>query len=190
MDRDNKVIKYLNEVLTNGIILDVGAGNGYTAEKLIREDRNVIAMEPDEKMIDLKGNLIWSNGVAQSIPFHSNTFDAMYSNWAFFFDGITDIDDGLTEVERVVRNGGRIIIIDNYGEDEFCSFSSHDISSMVSEWVKRGFDYHIINTEFIFDSVEEAKKLLTFYFGEKGNEVNKIRLEYKVVAYSKVVKKS
>jgi ubiquinone/menaquinone biosynthesis C-methylase UbiE len=187
MDRDNKVIKYLNELLPDGIILDVGAGNGYTAEKLTHDNRNVIAMEPDEKMIDLTKNLIWSNGVAQSIPFHSNTFDAMYSTWAFFFDGITDIDEGLNEIERVVKDGGSIIIVDNYGEDEFCSFSPHDISSKVSDWVKRGFDYHIINTEFIFDSVEEAKKLLTFYFGEQGNKVNKTRIEYKVVAYTKVV---
>ncbi|MEC5424603.1 methyltransferase domain-containing protein [Virgibacillus sp. C22-A2] len=144
-------------------------------------------MEPDEKMIDLSKDLIWSNGVAQSIPFHSNTFDAMYSTWAFFFDGITDIDDGLNEVERVVKDKGRIIIVDNYGEDEFCSFSPHKISSSVSQWEERGFKYDIINTEFIFNTVEEAKKLLSFYFGEQGNNVNKTRLEYKVVAFTKIV---
>lgn len=187
MDREDKVIHYLNRTLPDGAILDVGAGNGYTAEKLSRENRQVIAMEPDEKMIDTTKNLIWSNGVAQSIPFHSNTFDAMYSTWAFFFEGIADIDEGLLEVERVVKDGGRIIIVDNYGEDEFCSFSPHDIASTLSEWVKRGFDYHIIDTEFIFDSVEEAKKLMSFYFGEPGNEVDKTRLEYKVVAYTKEV---
>lgn|SRR5690625_4670671 len=84
MDRDGKVIKYLDSFLPDGIVLDVGAGNGYTAEKLIRDNRLVIPMEPDEKMIDLSKNMIWSNGVAQSIPFHSNTFDAVYSTWAFF----------------------------------------------------------------------------------------------------------
>lgn len=60
-----------------------------------------------------------------------------------------------------------------------------DITSSVSEWVRRGFKYEVINTEFVFDSVGEAKKLLTFYFGEQGEKVNKTRLEYKVVAYSK-----
>lgn len=186
MDRDGKVIQFLDSVLPNGVVLDVGAGNGYTAEKLIHENRIVIPMEPDEKMIDLSKNLARSNGVAQSIPFHSNTFDAMYSTWAFFFDGIEDIDEGLNEIERVVKNEGLIIIVDNYGNDEFCSFSPHDISNSVSKWVERGFKYEVIDTEFVFDTVEEAKKLLTFYFGEQGNKVNKTRLEYKVVVYTKV----
>lgn len=105
-----------------------------------------------------------------------------------FFDGIPDIDEGLNEVERVVKNGGRIIIVDNYGDDEFCSYSPHDISSTVSRWVERGFKYDVIDTEFIFDTVEEARKLLTFYFGEQGNKVNKKRLKYKVVAYTKLKK--
>src|SRR5699024_971735 len=128
MDREGLVIEYLDSILPNGILIDVEAGNGYTAEKLVRENRLIIPMEPDELMIDLDKKLIWSNGVAQSIPFHANTFDAMYSTWAFFFDGITDIGDGLKEVERVVKEGSPIIIIDNYGDDEFCSYSPNDIS--------------------------------------------------------------
>ncbi|MBR7552740.1 class I SAM-dependent methyltransferase [Allobacillus sp. GCM10007491] len=185
MDREGKVIKFLDTILPSGNLLDVGAGNGYTAEKLTSERRNIVAMEPDENMIDRNKRLIWSNGVAQSIPFHSNTFDAMYSTWAFFFDGITDLDDGLKEVERVVKKDGKIIIVDNYGNDEFCSLSTQDISSNVSKWVQRGFDYHVIHTEFIFDSIEEARKLLTFYFGEKAKQIDKTRIEYKVVAYTK-----
>ncbi|MFC7365491.1 MULTISPECIES: class I SAM-dependent methyltransferase [Bhargavaea] len=190
MDRKGNVIQYLEEHLPDGLILDVGAGNGFTAEKLIREGRFVIPMEPDEKMIDRSKKLVWSNGVAQSIPFHDNTFDAIYSTWAFFFDGIKDIDEGLSEVERVVKDGSRIIIVDNYGDDEFCSYSPNDITSSVAPWVQRGFEYEVIDTEFIFDDVLEAKKLLTFYFGEQGSRVNKTTLEYKVVAYTKVLNKS
>lgn len=186
MDREGKVIEYLDASLPDGVIMDVGAGNGYTAEKLLRENRIIIPMEPDEKMIDPSKSLIWTKGVAQSIPFHESTFDAMYSTWAFFFNGIPDIEDGLKEVERAVKKGSPIIIIDNYGDDEFSSFSPNDISSSVSEWVKRGFDYEVIKTEFIFDSVEEAKKLLTFYFGDSLERVHKTRFEYKVVAYTKI----
>jgi len=186
MDREGRVIEYLDAALPDGVIIDVGAGNGYTAEKLLRKNRLIVPMEPDEKMIDPAKSLIWTKGVAQSIPFHENTFDGMYSTWAFFFDGIPDIEDGLKEVERVVKKGSPIIIIDNYGDDEFSSFSSNDISSSVSLWAKRGFDYEVINTEFIFDSVEEAQKLFSFYFGESGERVNKTRFEYKVVAYTKM----
>ena len=188
MDREGKVIEYLNENLPVGKVLDVGAGNGFTAQKLNQGNRIVIAMEPDAKMVDQKKDLIWANGVAQDIPFHSNTFDAVYSTWAFFFDGIVDIDEGLREVERVSKVGGKIIIVDNYGHDEFCSFTPNNISSSIEDWVKRGYDYQVIETAFIFDSLEEARKLLTFYFGESGEKVNKTKIEYKVVAYTKKVK--
>ena len=84
-----------------------------------------------------------------------------------FFDGIPDIDEGINEVERVVKNGGRIIIVDNYGDDEFCSYSPHDISSTVSRWGNRGFKYDVIDTEFIFDTVEEAKNFSLFILGKR-----------------------
>lgn len=45
----------------------------------------------------------------------------------------------------------------------------------------------MIETAFIFDSTREARELLTFYFGEKGSRVNKMEIEYKVVAYTKRV---
>jgi ubiquinone/menaquinone biosynthesis C-methylase UbiE len=113
----------------------------------------------------------------------------MYSTWAFFFAGMEGIDDGLKEVERVVKDEGKIIIVDNYGEDEFSSFSANDIFSNVSEWVERGFDYHVIHTAFKFDSVEEAQRLLSFFFGENGSKVIKTNIEYKVVAFTKSVQR-
>lgn len=137
-------------------------------------------------MIDTSKKLIWTKGVAQAIPFHTNTFDAMYSTWAFFFDNVPDLAEGLKEIERVVKTGGHLIIVDNYGHDEFTSYSPHDISSSVPNWIARGFDCNIIQTEFIFDNVSEARKLLTFYFGESGEKVNKRRLEYKIAVYTMV----
>ena len=94
--------------------------------------------------------------------------------------------EGLKEAERVTKVGGKIVSVDNYGNDEFCSFSPREIASNVQNWVERGFTYEIINTEFIFDSVDEAKRLLTFYFGENGERVTKRQVEYKVVAYTKI----
>lgn len=186
MDREGKVISYLNHNLPRGKILDVGAGNGFTAEQIQSNHRNITAMEPDIKMVDFSKNLNWVNGVAQSMPFHTNTFDGAYATWAFFFNGIEDIELGIEELKRVVQPGGKIIIIDNYGDDEFTSFSKFDISNPVDKWFERGFEVAIINTHFIFDSILEAKELMSFYFQEKGNEVNQLKLEYKVAAFSKI----
>ncbi|WP_100371860.1 class I SAM-dependent methyltransferase [Bacillus sp. FJAT-45037] len=185
MDRGGKVITTLDQQLPDGFTLDIGAGNGFTAERLTTPNRTIVGLEPDELMIDLKKKIIWSKGVAQSIPFHSNTFDAAYATWAFFFDGVVDLEKGLTEIERVVKNGGQMIIVDNYGEDEFCSYTENEIASHTENWVKRGFDYQVIHTSFAFDSIDEARKLLTFYFGDGAKSIDRTEIEYKVVMYTK-----
>ncbi|MUV38554.1 hypothetical protein JNUCC1_02408 [Lentibacillus sp. JNUCC-1] len=189
MDRKGNVIDFLDQNLPNGLALDIGAGNGHTAERLLNDNRQIVAMEPDETMIDPEKPLIWSRGTAQSIPFHTNTFKSAYATWAFFFDGMPDVDQGLAEVARVVEPGGQIIIVDNYGYDEFCALSSRPIASDVNYWSARGFNHTVIDTVFAFDSVEEARKLLSFYFGAAGEKVEQMIFEYKVVAYTKTNQK-
>ena len=83
MDRDGVVIRHLVEVLPKGFILDIGAGNGFIAGALRGDARRVVALEPDSKMIDRSKPLIWSRGVAQSIPFRDDAFHAAYSTWAY-----------------------------------------------------------------------------------------------------------
>ncbi|WP_217587817.1 class I SAM-dependent methyltransferase [Lentibacillus saliphilus] len=185
MDRPGKVIDFLDQRLPNGKIIDIGAGNGYTAQLLIKETRPIVALEPDEMMIDSTKPLIWAKGTAQQVPFHANTFESAYATWAFFFDGMPDVDKGLAEVERVVKPGGEIIIVDNYGHDEFCALSTRKINSNVDYWTAKGFDYTVIDTVFAFDSVEEARTLLSLYFGDEAGTVNQTVFDYKVVAYTK-----
>lgn len=186
MDRNGKVIDFLNQHLPSGTVLDVGAGNGHTAIRLTTPKRMVIPMEPDISMIDTSLPLVWAWGVAQEIPFHSGTFDAAYSTWAFFFDGVQDITNGLAELNRVVKPGSPIIVIDNAGSDEFCALSPREIASNSAWWKEQGFDVTIIDTSFRFDSLKEANELLSFYFGNEVAERNSAtEIEYKVAAYMK-----
>ena len=183
MDRDGVVINFLDKHLPVGKILDTGAGNGFTAEALMKKNRLIVPLEPNEKMIDKKRNLLWVKGVAQELPFKDNTFNGAYATWAFFFTDHKETDTGLKELYRVVRPDGPVIIIDNAGDDEFCSFSEINIASSPVWWQKRNFKVNILNTNYKFDSIEEARKLMNFYFGKKGQEVNKKVIAYKVAAY-------
>lgn len=183
MDRDGHVVTFLDRHLPNGLVLDVGAGNGFTAMKLRSSQRTVIPMEPDENMVDHSLPLAWAWGVAQSIPFHNDVFDAAYATWAFFFQGIKTFDDGLREIMRVVKPGGLIAIIDNAGDDELCALTTRNIASNMTFWESLGFTTTVINTAYKFDSLEEANELLRFYFGDDLRN-DKIELAYRVAAYT------
>ena len=190
MDRDGLVIQYLDRELPEGFVLDVGAGNGFTAIRLCSSSRTVVALEPDRGMVDEAVPLIWARGVAQDIPFHDNTFHAAYATWAFFFDGVSDIDKGLAELNRVVKNDGKIIIVDNAGDDEFSALAGKSTGSDPRWWRNRGFEATVIQTSYRFDSLEEASRLLGFYFGDAVAHRNSTtEIEYKVAVYSTKVRK-
>ena len=52
MDRPGRVIHRLDRLLPSGTIADIGAGDGFTAQKLQRPQRRIVAVEPARGMID------------------------------------------------------------------------------------------------------------------------------------------
>jgi SAM-dependent methyltransferase len=187
MDRDGVVTSFLDEALPSGRVLDVGAGDGFTAEVLSKPSRVVVAMEPDPGMVKPERRLVWASGVAQDIPFHDDAFDAAYSTWAFFISGIAaDVtDSGLSEVQRVVRDGGPIVMVDNAGGDEFTALTDHRIVGDPSVWTERGFEHRVLETSFRFDSIDEARELLGYYFGAAVRErVSSIELSFNVAVFT------
>ena len=84
--------------------------------------------------------------------------------------------------------GGAIIVIDNAGDDEFCSWAPHPIAEGPEFYLENGFSVSLIETAFEFESIDDALALMTLYFGDRITEENiKLVYEYKVVAYIKKV---
>lgn len=165
MDRQGRVLAMLDERLPAGMVLDVGAGDGFTARRLGSGQRAVVPLEPSIEMVSER-DLPWVVGRAERLPFGDATFDAAYATWAYFFPKYHDPTPGLDELHRVVRRGGPILIVDNYGEDEFTALAKTDITADRQFWTARGFDCDVIETAFEFDTTEDAERLLRLYFGE------------------------
>jgi len=185
MDRQGKVIAFLNEHLPQGLILDIGAGDGFTAKRIV--GRKVFCMEPSTDIINLDNNSLWVKGSAENIPFHDKYFDAAYATWAYFLPG-KDKRKGLQEAERVIKPGGKLIIVDNAGNDEFSSFAAHSIAEGPEFYLENGFTVHYIETAFEFEALKDAKTLMSFYFRDRIMDKNvKLSYGYRVVAYVKII---
>ncbi len=110
-------------------LLDIGAGVGDRTIVYARLAGHVYALEPDPRALPiLRGriksavetNVTVVPGSAESIPLEDGTVDVAYATWAYFFGPGSEA--GLREVERVVRPGGDIVVVQNYGRDELSEF--------------------------------------------------------------------
>ena len=188
MDRTGAVIRRLDDLLPDGLILDVGAGDGFTAARISRRDRRVIPLEPAARMIRQGAHarrLPWVRGAAQDLPFRDGTFAGAYATWAYFFSGMAGVDTGLAALDRAVRPGGPLLFVDNAGGDDFLALAG-DQSALASDaawWAARGFTREVVQTAFRFEDIEEAHTLLGFYFGERGRTNARVEIGYNVAIY-------
>ncbi len=190
MDRDGAVLRRLDDLLPRGdrdrpaLVLDTGAGDGYTADRLTRPDRRVVALEPAAGMLERGRALPWVRGAAQGLPFRGGALDAAYATWAYFFPELGHGDAGLAEWHRVVRPGGTLVFVDNAGDDAFSALGDQAIASDPAWWAARGFVADIVATSFRFDTLDEARALLGFYFGDRGRGVSELEIGYRVAVYT------
>ena len=170
MDRAGLVITELDKLLpTSGVVVDVGAGDGHTAERLTSASRSVVAVEPSDGMVRSIRLLPWVLGLAQELPIRTGAADGLYATWAYFFPKHHDVTAGLAEADRVVKPGGPIVIVDNLGGDEFTALADRDITTDPDFWAADGFEMSVVDTAFEFDTLDDARVLLGLFFGERGH---------------------
>ncbi|NIA23946.1 MAG: methyltransferase domain-containing protein [Gammaproteobacteria bacterium] len=179
MDRQGLVINALDRLLPDGVVADIGAGDGFTAERLTTPRRWVVALEPAAAMIRPDRILPWVQADAEHLPFGPAILDGAYATWAYFFSRGWDPAPGLEELRRAIRSQGTIAIVDNLGGDEFTALSDRDITADVDFWTARGFEFEIIETAFVFESLHDAQALLGFYFGDRGRDGARLRVGFR-----------
>ena len=101
----------------NAHLLDLGAGTGDLAREALKQqpDAKVVAADFTLEMMRVgqrqgNGSLPWSAADALNLPFEKNTFDAVVSG--FLMRNVGDIQHTLKEQYRILKPGGRIVILD------------------------------------------------------------------------------
>ena len=194
MDRDGVILSHLDAVLPRGAVLDVGAGDGFMAERLAVGGRRVIAAEPAAGMVEPSRPLPWVRALAQALPLRADCLDGAYATFAYFFPSIGHGDAGLAEVERVLRPGAPFVFIDSAGGDELTRLANPDdanrgmdVASPRAWWIERGFEATPLETSFRFDTLEEARRLLGHFYGKLGRAAARLEVGFRAVAWHRTV---
>ena len=183
--------------IADRVLLDVGAGVGDRTIPYARVAAQVYALEPDPRVLPILRGRIKSASAsnitvvpsgADAISLDDDLVDVAYATWAYFFG--PGSEPGLREVERVVRPGGDIVVVQNYGHDDLARAwtpQEAQCEAWPAWFAGQGFACHIVDTMWRFESPDQALAVLEFLWGERARayvlEADKVEFDYKVAVY-------
>ena len=89
-------------------VLDLGSGTGAAFDQLLNFETT--AVDPDKKMLELNTFENKVLGSAENLPFEDNSFDNVFC--CFVWRNVSDTNKALQEVYRVLRPGGKFVLLD------------------------------------------------------------------------------
>ena len=139
-------------------ILDVATGTGdFAVEALSLQPDQIIGVDISEGMLDiarqkikdrhLDDRITLMSGDSENLPFPENMFDAVIV--AFGVRNFENLESGLTDMLRVLKPGGKVVILefskpDRFPFSQFYGFYFRYIVPVVGRWVSRdrsAYDY-------------------------------------------------
>ena len=98
-------------------VLDIGSGPGFLADEMAEEvgpDGAVHGVDPSESMLAIsrrRGTRVeYATGDALALPYDDETFDVVVATQVYEY--VPDMPAALAEARRVLRSGGRLLILD------------------------------------------------------------------------------
>lgn len=136
-------------------VLDVATGTGHTAMALAAGARTVVGVDLTARMVESATSLTEERGLQNvqfvvsdvvQMPFPSSYFDLVACRLAAHH--FADSDAGIAEISRVLKPGGRFILVDHIAPEEpaldrfinridWLRDGSHVREWTVSEWIEK-----------------------------------------------------
>ena len=98
-------------------VLDIGSGPGFLAAEMAAEvgpEGRVVGLDPSESMLAMGARrgapVEYVEGDAIALPFADGTFDAAIATQVYEY--VADMPAALSEARRVLKPGGRLLILD------------------------------------------------------------------------------
>lgn len=149
-------------VIKDQIVLDIACGTGYGAKLMSKEAKKVFGVDVDGKTVEYAKenysavNITYKVGSATDIPLADRTVDVVVSYETI--EHLDDYDKFLSEIKRVLKPGGRLLI-STPNEDEYLhenEFHLHEfryvqLGKLIDKYFKHRHEY--FQTHWIYSSV-------------------------------------
>lgn len=160
-------------------IIDMGAGTGRLTRLLAPFVRSVRAFDTSAAMLSVARAQLRTDGMYnarvivadhRALPAANHSADLVISGWSICYtvvweqDWQTELGKALTEMQRVARPGGTLIIVETQGTGYETPNPPENVKPYFAHLEADGFAFTWIRTDFRFASVEEARELTTFFF--------------------------
>jgi ubiquinone/menaquinone biosynthesis C-methylase UbiE len=171
-------------------ILDLGAGTGRLTLLLAPRAKSIHAFDASAEMLRVcrerliaSGLSNWQVDVAdhRQLPVPDHSADLVVSGWSVSYlavwnrdAGQSELDKWLSEMKRVLREDGTIILFESLGTGNEEPVRLEHVESTYQWLDANGFQHKWIRTDYRFDSIDEAMELSRFFFGDElGNKVER-----------------
>ena len=164
-------------------IVELGAGTGRITRLLLPYVKFIRAFDASEQMLGIAGKSLretglsnWEVGLAdhRQVPVPDSCADLIISGWSFCYlavwggeDWVSALDGGLKETERILRPGGRLLILESLGTGTEVPRPPEHLEAYFDWLAESGFERDWIRTDYRFESLDEAIELSTFFFGQE-----------------------
>ena len=203
VDPERKVLAALERIvpLSGKRIADVGTGIGHYPMLLARRTGRTYGIEADAGLRDAarrrataahQPNIRIVAGEPEHLPLRDEAVDIVLS-------GTIDPDDAslpaIAEAMRVLRPGGRLVVLGYYGRDDLASLLEPEVVAHALEatqrrtgwWLRNGFKIKVVHTRLDVSDRDVALDLLPRLYGDRGRAFlmapHKARLVLKLALY-------
>lgn len=171
---------------SGGDILDIGTGTGRVARQLVADGCGVTASDRSFPMLRtaaemMPGEIAWLAADNRQLPFRPDCVDLVVAGWslghsvAWYPDRWPrEIGRALDEMQRVVRPGGMLAVIETLGTGRETPLAPTQALADYYHWMEaeHGFDRQWMRTDYLFQDAAQAERLMRFFFGdEMGDRV-------------------
>ena len=116
--KSNRIVPSIADLESSHTILDIGCGPGAAVRAAAGSVRCAVGVDRSESMIAIADrrsegfdNVQFTAAGAEDLPFPDETFDRVWTIHAFHH--WEDREQGIAECLRVLRPGGRLLIVEN-----------------------------------------------------------------------------